>query len=312
MIDQTLGSFLRREREKRGLTLEQVSAATKVSLKILQALEEDAYSNLPAKPFLRGFVASYVRFIGLDPQEILTRFHRFIEEKLQERPSRENSLKGYAFDKKEMDTSRSVLWITMTSFAVVGGVAILLLKPALKQHRRSPVDVLRSTPSPTLDPVATVGAVVMPTVSVTGVPTAAATSVPLSSSPTAVAKPTASPSPRATVVPTAVPGASPTTTATPEDPLQKNTNLPASEVKYLLLFRALDDVYVEYRVDELRPMTIRVKKGLMLVMKARTGLKVHVKAHERIELRYRTKEFVAFSGVPGVVMDDQGVSLTLP
>ena len=62
----SLGQYLRQERERRGITIEQVASATKIGIKTLHALEEDRYSELPARPFIRGFVTSYARFIGLD------------------------------------------------------------------------------------------------------------------------------------------------------------------------------------------------------------------------------------------------------
>ena len=71
---QTLGEFLRHERERRGMTIEQVASATKINVRMLHALEADHFAELPAKPFVRGFVTSYCRFIGLTPKEILTRF----------------------------------------------------------------------------------------------------------------------------------------------------------------------------------------------------------------------------------------------
>ena len=89
MTDESLGEFLRQEREKRGITLEQVASATKINVKILHLLESDHYSDLPAKPFVRGFVSSYAKFIGLDVQDVITRFSEFLEEKVKERPMRD-------------------------------------------------------------------------------------------------------------------------------------------------------------------------------------------------------------------------------
>ena len=84
----SLGEFLRHEREKRGFTVEQVASATKISLRLLHSLENDLYQELPAKPFIRGFVIAYCRFLGVNPQEVLTRFSIFIEEKSEERTRR--------------------------------------------------------------------------------------------------------------------------------------------------------------------------------------------------------------------------------
>jgi cytoskeleton protein RodZ len=144
LSQNSLGIHLREEREKKGITIEQVASATKVSVRLLHALEADQYSDLPAAPFVRGFVTSYCRFVGLDDKDVLTRFKQFISEKSMERPSREGGHSGYAFDKQGEERSRTVLWASMGSFVVVGGILMFFLRPALK-HRGSHLQALRSS-----------------------------------------------------------------------------------------------------------------------------------------------------------------------
>ena len=64
----TLGSWLRRERERRGVTLAKISEETKVSVPLLQGLEADDLSRWPGGIFRRAFVRSYASAIGLDPE----------------------------------------------------------------------------------------------------------------------------------------------------------------------------------------------------------------------------------------------------
>src|SRR3954454_16373576 len=99
--EMSLGEFLRHERERRCIAIEQVASATKVGVRTLHLLEEDHYSELPAKPFIRGFVTSYCRFVGLDPKEVLARFEDYISQKTNERPNRESGHSGYVFEKKD-------------------------------------------------------------------------------------------------------------------------------------------------------------------------------------------------------------------
>jgi len=117
----SLGEFLRQEREKRGITIEQVASATKINVRLLHLLESDQYSELPAKPFIRGFVSSYARFIGIDSKDILTHFGEFLEMRSADRPKRDAGHSGYAFEKREGDQSRTILWIVMGTFMVFGG-----------------------------------------------------------------------------------------------------------------------------------------------------------------------------------------------
>ena len=68
------GESLREERELRGVTLEAISAGTKVSVRHLAALEADDERNLPGGVFNRGFVQNYCRYLGLDEAEWLGRY----------------------------------------------------------------------------------------------------------------------------------------------------------------------------------------------------------------------------------------------
>ena len=63
------GEELRRERLVREITLEEISAATKISVRLLKALEDSDLSRLPAPAFTRGFIRSYAIHIGIDPEE---------------------------------------------------------------------------------------------------------------------------------------------------------------------------------------------------------------------------------------------------
>lgn len=67
--DLRFGEELRRERLARGISLEEVSNATKISMRILQALEASDLPRLPVPAFTRGFIRSYASHIGIDPEE---------------------------------------------------------------------------------------------------------------------------------------------------------------------------------------------------------------------------------------------------
>jgi hypothetical protein len=79
----TLGPYLRRERERRGLTLKAISDSTKVSIFLLEGLEADDVSRWPGGIFRRAFVRSYAQCVGLDPDDVVRRFEE------QHRPPQE-------------------------------------------------------------------------------------------------------------------------------------------------------------------------------------------------------------------------------
>jgi cytoskeletal protein RodZ len=66
-----LGAVLRNEREKKGLTLDQVASITKLRVKIVEAIENETWGDLPPPVFVRGFIRSYAKVLGLDGTELL-------------------------------------------------------------------------------------------------------------------------------------------------------------------------------------------------------------------------------------------------
>ncbi len=67
----SFGQKLKQEREKRNITLEQISVSTKIGIRMLQALEEDKFNQLPGGIFNKGFVRAYSRFLGLDEDQTI-------------------------------------------------------------------------------------------------------------------------------------------------------------------------------------------------------------------------------------------------
>ena len=75
------GGKLRLARERRGVSLRQIAASTKISAAALEALERNDVSKLPGGIFSRAFVRSYAVEVGLDPDETVKEFlARFQEE----------------------------------------------------------------------------------------------------------------------------------------------------------------------------------------------------------------------------------------
>jgi cytoskeleton protein RodZ len=65
----SFGEKLKLEREKRKISLEQISSSTKIGTRMLQALEEDKFNQLPGGIFNKGFVRAYSRCVGLDEDQ---------------------------------------------------------------------------------------------------------------------------------------------------------------------------------------------------------------------------------------------------
>ena len=70
----SFGEKLKQEREKRKMSLEQISASTKIGTRLLQALEEDKFNQLPGGIFNKGFVRAYSHCLGLDEDQTVAEY----------------------------------------------------------------------------------------------------------------------------------------------------------------------------------------------------------------------------------------------
>ena len=70
-VEHYRGKDLKQLRERMGIELQTVSKETKISLKILESLEEENFERLPALVYLKGFLKNYAQSLGLDPQKVV-------------------------------------------------------------------------------------------------------------------------------------------------------------------------------------------------------------------------------------------------
>jgi cytoskeletal protein RodZ len=67
----TLGAYLRRGRERSGLSVDAISAGSRIVPRLVEALETDRQDLLPAPVYVRGFIRAYCEQIGADTDEAL-------------------------------------------------------------------------------------------------------------------------------------------------------------------------------------------------------------------------------------------------
>ena len=71
----SLGERFRAAREQRGLTLSDVAEHVRIRSVYLAAIEEDNWKAIGAPVYIRGFLRTYARFLGLDPEEAVSQFN---------------------------------------------------------------------------------------------------------------------------------------------------------------------------------------------------------------------------------------------
>ncbi len=77
---ESIGKYLRGERELRKLSLEEVSRFTKIKEHHLSAIEEDRHDLLPPAIYVKGYLTAYARYLGLDPDDTVLRYQRYLKE----------------------------------------------------------------------------------------------------------------------------------------------------------------------------------------------------------------------------------------
>ena len=112
------GEELRRERQIREISLEEISSATKISVRLLTALEQGDVRRLPAPAFTRGFIRAYALHLGIDPEEKVNAYLADL--------SGENS-NEVAAPKKALPRSRFWRGRRGTASMMVAGVTGILL-----------------------------------------------------------------------------------------------------------------------------------------------------------------------------------------
>ena len=118
------GTFLRQAREARGISLQQVSVTTRISARVLDALERNDPSKLPGGIFSRAFVRSYAREVGLDPDLAVANFvAAFPEESgAEEMPSATTAEDAETFQSRRRVATTLVQLLVISLVVVVLGL----------------------------------------------------------------------------------------------------------------------------------------------------------------------------------------------
>src|SRR2546428_6730256 len=74
-----LGADFKKARESKGISLDQIATETRIRIRFLTAIENEAFHLLPGGIFNRGFVRTYAERVGIDPDEAVTDYERLAE-----------------------------------------------------------------------------------------------------------------------------------------------------------------------------------------------------------------------------------------
>jgi len=116
-----IGELLRQEREKQGLTLDDVHYKTKISKNNLRFLENGNFEDLPHRVYTKGFIKNYALFLGLDAQELVDAF----EKTMSFGEDLEREKENLSEDLHSRPRKRENLWTLISVFLTVAFLLIL-------------------------------------------------------------------------------------------------------------------------------------------------------------------------------------------
>ena len=112
------GDRLRREREMRGITLDEITDSTKISRRHLEALEGERFDQLPGGVFNKGFVRAYARFLGIDEERAVADYSAASNE--QPEPEDKFPLEIHDEPNRDLNPRRSSLPLVFAIAALAG------------------------------------------------------------------------------------------------------------------------------------------------------------------------------------------------
>ena len=149
----SFGRWLRRQREMREISLRDIAERTKISLRYLEAMEDDRFDLLPASIFAKGFLREYARYVGLSPDEVVNHYLS-VHQPQAEEPG-DKTLAGAVRSQRSW-TGLVLALAALLLLALIAGLAYLA------ERRRADDDRTSRPPAAASVPVEPVAAVALP------------------------------------------------------------------------------------------------------------------------------------------------------
>jgi len=136
----SFGESLKRERELRQISLREISEATKINLRYLDALERNDFRHLPGGVFNKGFVRAYAQFIGIDPEAMAT---AYLDEEQRQQARAQRSAGGDIANSTAPEpggSNANRVWVVVVvalllAFVIVAGLTALGYGPLASRSR---------------------------------------------------------------------------------------------------------------------------------------------------------------------------------
>jgi cytoskeletal protein RodZ len=250
----TLGEELRHKREQRGISLAEISEATRIGTRFLKAIETDNFSILPGGIFTRSFIRAYAKHVGMNEDEAVGLYLQQVAG-----PTAEQQEAAGQPPAEQAPAEQS------TKRPAPPKLVLQKPAPAAERSRRFEPVTFRQSPSRTSWPTIVIGAgivifiVIIVIALIKQLNQGAGESESQSAS---IAQKNAPPKPA--LPPSSRPAPQPSTPspgAPAEQPSAAPSEVPAGQPLVVKLEAATGDVWIKYQVDDAKPTTLVLRQG---------------------------------------------------
>lgn len=253
----TLGAYLKKTRELHGISIEELASSTKINISVLAALESDNFKKLPAPIFVKGFIRSYLKYLGVDPKEAILFYELLMsptrkpDTKIDELSDRD----GVKINKYKVKLSTRVVISALSVVIIVLSLVVYNLYTKTGKSNKEVVSGDQMVLKMSEQKPATVPApVVAPANTPAPTPPVVAPAAPA---------PVAKPAPVVAQTPTPASAPAPATTAKPVVVFTQKVTI-----------RATADLWVKVKIDDGRPFDFLLRTGGVKKLEATKELKV--------------------------------------
>ncbi len=323
-MNESLGTYLKRARAEKNVSIEQVAYSTRISLKMLRALEEDDHTSLPAPTFVRGYLQAYAKYVRLDTQDLLLRYQHHLATAPDAKRGAIRSHYLYVRERYQ-EKRRLVLVIVLFATMLSMAGAYSFLKAQREKHKRLAKTAEQIQKNDDLKPM------IPPNIAAANfvtkeTPKALEPIVPerstqnvakeiqpekLPEAPEAVKPPKKQPIVSAPVEPVALPAPKPAPVLPPvsaPDTKITEANLPADAARpkatetktYHLLLKANEDVWFRFQTDEDEVKDLTLRNGKVMTLRANKVIKIFSGNLGAIKATLNGSEIASLAGTKGI------------
>jgi cytoskeleton protein RodZ len=278
----SFGEKLRREREKRSITLDQISQSTKIGTRMLQAIEDDKFNQLPGGIFNKGFVRAYARHLGLDEDQTVAEYLEASGDAPPVQPEFPAEEPGRRIQTSADVPHRQLPWGVFAAILLLVALALSIWSHRQKKHEGAPTQDSPPPPAaqqPVQNHAAPIATPPGPAVS------SSSEKNPLTPSPLSSAV-----SPAAQVPPVTVPAKNPAAAATAAPKTPSPTTASPAPGEFVVVIQAREDSWTTITADDKPVYSGMLSAGDQRAIRGRKEVIVKVGNAGGIDLSFNGKQ----------------------